>query len=231
MEKHRGTLAEWLAKLAGHSANQLAVEIEEDDKMLLLGKPQAVVLAGNINSAGTVTGNSATGTVPVTEPSAATISTNTSYLSYIESLVGETTTCAVPVVSGQVAAHAMARHRIYTVAVTIAAGGAITNIPLHATQAGYKFHFKVLGIIMDVSDATTTWWFHTTAGGLSCTGCPATPGFSPVNLTATTVNTQLTGAFMNNQAATGDVTLLDVAGVGAGAANGFIYLEGWFETT
>lgn len=165
----------------------------------------------------------------VTEASAATISTNAAgavnALRMTHPLMGTR-----PNFTDQTGCEAR-EHLVYTVPITIAAGGAVTNVALHATLAGYKFHFKVLGIEMDTTDATTTWWFHTTAGGVSCVGCPASPGFSPVALTAATINTQLSGCYMNNGAATGDVTLLDVAGVGAGAANGFIYIEGWFETT
>jgi len=230
--KVRDTLAQWLAKLASHSANQLQVEWEEEDKMLKLGTPQPVVLAGNLNSTGTITGNSATGTVPVTEASAASINLNVGYMASEAGIASQ----QGPIAGAQDHVTALGvinagRHRIYTVPINIAAGGALTNIVLHATLAGYKFHFEVLGIVMSVSDATTTWWFHSTAGAVDCIGCPATPGFSPINLTASTVNTQLAGAYMNNPAATGDVTLLDVAGVGAGAATGFIYLEGWFEAT
>jgi len=116
--------------------------------------------------------------------------------------------------------------------IPIAAGGAVTNVPLHATLAGYKFHFQVLGMWSSVADITTTWWFHTTAGAVSCTGCPATPGFVVTALAAAdTLYTPLDGCYMANPAVTGDVTLLDVAGVAAGAANLYIFLEGWFETT
>ena len=44
---------------------------ETADGSLVLPPPTPVILCGNINSSGTVTGNSATGTVPVTEASAA----------------------------------------------------------------------------------------------------------------------------------------------------------------
>jgi len=47
------------------------MEWDEDDKMLHLGTPVPVILSGNLNTAGTIQPNSATGTVPVTEASAA----------------------------------------------------------------------------------------------------------------------------------------------------------------
>jgi hypothetical protein len=157
----------------------------------------------------------------VTEASAANIN---SYAQYIYG----TTRAATPLHANAVnwtsaLDAAYAEHRIYTVPIHIAAGGAVTNVALHAAQAGYCFHFKVLGMWSSVSDATTSWWFHSTAGSVDCIGCPPTPGFSPVDMTtAYTMKTALAGAYMNNPAATGDVTLLDVAGVAhrSGAAKG-----------
>ncbi len=162
------------------------------------------------------------------EASGASIQVNTGYVA--NGLTALTPLVATPPSLLSSAACLAAAHRVYTVNVPIAAGGAVTNVALHATMAGYKFHFKVLGMWSSVADITTTWWFHTTAGAVSCVGCPATPGFVVTALAAAnTLYTPLNGAYMNNAAATGDVTLLDVAGVGAGAANLYIFLEGWFE--
>ena len=230
MTRKRGTVFQWLAGLVSHSSNQMDMEWDEDDKMLHLGTPVPVILSGNLNTAGTIQPNSATGTVPVTEASAATIVTYQKSIANATSASMNLTGAALPASADSVAFD-NARHRIYTVNIPIAAGGAVTNIALHATLAGYKFHFKVLGMWSSVGDATTTWWFHTTAGAVSCVGCPATPGFNVDLTNADTMYNALNGAYMNNNAATGDVTLLDVAGVAAGAANLYVFLEGWFETT
>jgi len=80
----KGTVFDWLIRLVSHDRTQMQFEWEEEGKALLLGKPMPVILAGNINTGGTIQPNSATGTVPVTEASAANIystcSSTTAYL-------------------------------------------------------------------------------------------------------------------------------------------------------
>ena len=189
MEKHRGTLAEWLAKLAGHSANQLAVEIEEDDKMLLLGKPQAVVLAGNINSAGTVTGNSATGTVPVTEASAAAINSSLAYMPAGQALAWPPHVAQITSYSA-LNLYMTPKKKVVTLAAADG-GGAVAATDLVVGPAGYYPVIDGLLVYSTVAD-TFTATIGVTGGAL------VGPAIHSITTVANVVNTALEKLLLYN---------------------------------
>ena len=87
MTRKRGTVFQWLAGLVSHTSNQMDMEWDEDDKMLHLGTPVPVILSGNLNTAGTIQPNSATGTVPVTEASGAGIKADLDVMAVYEAAI------------------------------------------------------------------------------------------------------------------------------------------------
>jgi hypothetical protein len=101
----------------------------------------------------------------------------------------------------------------------------VTNTQILAALAGYKGRFLMKGIISDTADATVTIIFQDEDDAV-LTGCLAA-GFN-LNLTANTINTTLDGIVVYSGTANKALEI-DVSGVGAGAANLFLYGETWSE--
>ena len=189
MTRKRGTVFQWLAGLVSHSSNQMDMEWDEDDKMLHLGTPVPVILSGNLNTAGTIQPNSATGTVPVTEASAATISASGGNLSGIATYTGIQRYSGQDLTVGDataVLADSLVYHHRRKV-VTLAAadgGGAVAATNLVTTVAGY---YPVLDSLLFYSTVADT--FTATIGVDA--GALVGPAAHSITTVASTINTQL----------------------------------------
>ena len=167
MTRKRGTVFQWLAGLVSHSSNQMDMEWDEDDKMLHLGTPVPVILSGNLNTAGTIQPNSATGTVPVTEASGAAISTNTGLITYIN---GALTQGMEPrfLTSADVIEGAPARiagqRALCQLSVTADAGGTAAATTIVPAKASYKACLMLYGFWTSVADPSGTFTLGATSG-------------------------------------------------------------------
>lgn len=217
-------LKSYLSNILGRTADKILVALRRSGAQdTEFEEPKLVVVAGTIKNDGTGGANDSSGQIPVKEASAASIDgrliLQTSGIEAALLTFGANTGVNVQI--------QQAKHRIALIPITIAAGGAITNVAVVPALASYKGKFIIRNIWMDTTDATTSFFFHNEAG-TALTGSPATPGFSPVNLTAYVNNTQLNGCAFSNATANNECRL-DVAGVGAGAANGMLQVDFWYE--
>ena len=188
MARIKGTVFDWLIRLVSHDRTQMQFEWEEEGKALLLGKPMPVILAGNINTGGTIQPNSATGTVPVTEASAATISSNTAALVASGNLQAGLDTALPPSVSGQIWGTVTAASNLHPKkkVVTLAAadgGGLVAATALVAATGAF---YPVIDGLLFISTVADTFAANLTISGGALVG-PATLNITTV---ASTINTQ-----------------------------------------
>lgn len=146
------SLAQWLAAKLGRGAADQLVEIDEQHENQMPA-PVPVIIAGTVNSGGALTGNSATGTLPVTEASAATIATQNQYI-YCGTLQAVPAGVATDDFAGG-ALKSFYRQRRIGIAMLTLAGGVLAATELIAAVAGYYPVMKLKKIISDTTDTYT----------------------------------------------------------------------------